>query len=117
MTNLHIPTRHDANIIAKATRAMAAIEHLVQHSIIPSPEFWPSTRIEGLEWIERTLFDSTTSEELAAAIWAAVGCQDAILNGRKKATDFGSSRPYIAMGLRSRIESLSIEDPFAGLID
>jgi hypothetical protein len=88
---------------AKARRAVEAITHLVDHSIVPADDFYPTDRLTGLEAIRRWLFDSADAE--AAVWWQAVGIQSALLADRTEPETFDTSRPFVAVLLDMRIES------------
>jgi len=107
-------SRHEANVQAKAKRALESLVHMAEHSIVPDPQFPATNLVEGLELLRRYLFEDGTYED-RAAWWTALGIQDQLLNGGDEPTTFGESRPYIAVCLDVKINTLRLVDPFAGL--
>ena len=125
--------RHEANIAAKADRAVEAIDSLIQTRLIADPDFPEVTSLTtGRQFMLRVLdpdLERATYGELtvSAAMWVAVGIEHDRMMGHTGygghpnpagPTQFKTSRQCILDTLDARVWIATqprVTDPFAGL--
>ena len=99
---------HEANVQAKALRALAAAHRLVRTVIHPHPAFGCSTEVDAYRNLHRWLYDPATDPELSTTMWALLGATAAEMTGSKPVS-YRTSRPYIEVLLLSHIALLRAE--------